>query len=111
MAWLELVDRLARATVAGPTVGRPVAYTTGDGATTQIAGDFDAAFESVEMGGGVPVSSVQPMLEIRVADLPVPPAPDDTFVLVETGAKYIVIDVNPGASGVMVKLFAHLAPS
>lgn len=95
-AWPALADRALRTAIA--TFGQTVVY-HGDGANpVTLTGIFDAAHESVELDvAGVPVSTRQPELGLRLADLPVAPQQGDHLEI--DGTAYVVVDVRPDGQG------------
>lgn len=69
--WAGMAQRMnadVMLTFADPVVVRP----TGRPALT-IQAHFDEAFESVELQGDVPVSTLRPTLLVQLSDLPTPP--------------------------------------
>lgn len=94
-----------------PTVfalfGEPVTVRLGDeSAETLVTGIFRAEAESVDLSTGVPVSTVQPLLEIRELELPQGVDEDDHVTV--RGQTYRVVDVRPDGHGTL-KLFLHKA--
>lgn len=102
MAWS---DETARVLDAGLfEFGQDVSYTPKGGVAGTVRGIFDAAFEVVSLEGGVSVSSVQPALGVKLADLAAAPRRGDSFVI---GAKtYEVRDVREDGQG-GAQLLAH----
>lgn len=99
--WLALAD-LANVAVRGTfsDVSDLIVYTSAVavGGPYTIAAPFDAEFESIEFSDGQPVSSVRPVIDLRLADiLPDVPAQDDTLTV--RGLVYRVTDVQPGGHG------------
>jgi len=82
------------------TFGEPVVV-NGVAAT----GIFKVAYESVDVSTGVPVASVQPVLELREKEAPDVEEGDAVAV---RGMSYVVADVHPDGYGVL-KLFLHKA--
>jgi len=67
-------------------------------------GVFTAAHQEVDTSTGVSVSSVQPVLEVRQADLPAVPTEGDAVTV--QGVRYLVVEVRPDGHG-MCKLLLH----
>lgn len=87
----NLFDDVAR--IVSDRLGESVTYTPAGESPVVIDAPFDEAFELVEMSAGVPISSVAPMLFVRLADLPVAPSKGDQVVA--RSVTYDVIDVQP----------------
>ncbi|WP_298034809.1 hypothetical protein [uncultured Desulfovibrio sp.] len=96
MAFADLTTGL-HAAVFG-TFGEPVVV-NGIPAT----GVFMAAHESVDVSTGTPVSTVQPVLEVKERDCPDVEEGDAVNV---RGVAYVVADVRPDGHGIL-KLFLH----
>lgn len=61
---------------------------------------FDAEYESVTVDAdGVATSSRRPVLGVRIALLPRPPAQNDQVFIPSTGKNYAVSDVHPDGHG------------
>jgi len=78
----------------------PIFYTSArDGSVFWINGIFDEAHEQIEVDDGVPISSVSPVLGVRLSAFPCGSAPKqrDTFILDDV--KYQVGDVQPDGHG------------
>jgi hypothetical protein len=69
-------------------------------------GVFTAAHEAVDVSAGVPVSSTQPVLEMREQDMPEGIEEGDAVTV--RGVSYVVADVRPDGYGVL-KLLLHKA--
>lgn len=68
-------------------------------------GIFTAAAQTLILSNsGVPVSSVQPVLELFLSDLPQEPDEGDKAVI--AGQRYTIIDSNPDGLG-FLKLILH----
>lgn len=65
--------------------------------TSQILGIFDAAHLSVDVGSAVPVSSVNPVLHCRTADLTGGGKEGDRFTI--DGTDYVARDVQSDGTG------------
>jgi len=68
-------------------------------------GIFKAEYEAVDVSTGVPVSTVQPVLELREQDAR---GVEEGDMVVANGMAYVVADVRPDGYGVL-KLFLHKA--
>lgn len=55
-----------------------------------VTGIFDEAYQTVELGAGAEVSSVHPMLGVKIDDMAVTPARGDEVEV--RGVDYVVID-------------------
>jgi hypothetical protein len=95
MVWSTLSDLANKAVRTG--FGRSVTYTSMLGVVTSLTAVFDSAYQVVELHGEVPVSGTQPVLTVRLADLPTAPLAGDQ---VQVGtAVYKVADVRLDGEG------------
>jgi hypothetical protein len=92
--------------VLGPSLavfGESVTYTPTGGQAVTLTGIFDAAYQVVEFQEGAPVSTVMPVLGVRLSDFAAAPLQGDAVVI--RGASYAVKDVEPdGKGGAKLKL-------
>ena len=66
---------------------------------------LDRPFEAVELGpADVAIAGRRPILDVRLADLPVEPVPGDTLTV--SGSSFTVEEVEPDGRG-GAKLFLH----
>ena len=78
--------------------GEDVLYTApGASSGETVRGVFDAAHEEVSIDAGVPVSSVSPMVGVKLAAFTTPPVQGGTFRI--QGTDYAVVDVRPDGQG------------
>lgn len=85
--------------------GRSVTYQPAGGAAAAVDGIFDAAHEEVTVQQGAPVSTINPMLGIRLADFPGGTAPAQGDRLTIRGTPYEIVDIEPdGQGGANLKL-------
>ena len=73
-------------------------------ATIDGTGVFTAAHQDVDASTGVPVSMVQPVLEVRQTDLPATPTEGDAVTV--QGVLYLIVEVRPDGHG-FLKLMLH----
>ena len=87
------------------TFGEPVVFHI-DGQPQALAGRgvFTAMHQDVDTSTGAPVSMVQPVLEVRQADLPATPTEGDAVTV--QGVLYLIVDVWPDGHG-FLKLMLH----
>lgn len=95
MSWADLADVVNVA--ARDVFGEAVTYTPSGGAALALATPFDAAYEEVVVEDGVPVATTNPVLSVRLADLPTAPRKGDTFTV--RGKGYKVKVVKPDGHG------------
>lgn len=100
MAFADTVESLLHPAVFD-TFGEPASVND-----TVLTGIFTAAHEGVDVSTGVPVSTVQPVLEVRKQDLANGVEQGDPVTV--RGLGYVVVDVRPDGHGTM-KLFLHRA--
>ena len=87
------------------TFGEPVVFHI-EGQPQALAGRgvFTAMHQEVDANTGVPVSSVQPVLEVRQVDLPATPTEGDAVTV--QGVLYLIVEVRPDGHG-SLKLMLH----
>ena len=87
------------------TFGEPVVFHI-EGQPQALAGRgvFSAAHQEVDATTGVPVSTVQPVLEVWQADLPANPTEGDAVTV--QGVLYLIVEVRPDGHG-FLKLMLH----
>jgi len=99
----DLVRSVSSAVLA--TFGEPVVFhLEGQAEALPGRGVFSAAHQEVDTSTGVPVSSVQPVLEVRQADLPATPTEGDAVTV--QGVLYLITEVRPDGHG-FIKLMLH----
>ncbi|MEK7214396.1 MAG: hypothetical protein AAB289_02215 [Chloroflexota bacterium] len=87
------------------TFGEPVVFhIEGQAEALPGRGVFSAANQEVDASTGVPVSMVQPVLEVRQADLPATPTEGDAVTV--QGVLYLIVEVRPDGHG-FLKLMLH----
>lgn len=62
-----------------------------------VTGLFNAAYQAVDVSTGVPISTVQPLLEVVANDLPARPEEGDTVIVQDV--TYLIVDVRPDGNG------------
>ena len=71
---------------------------------------LDRPFEAVELGpADVAIAGRRPVLDLRLADLPVEPLPGDSLTDLDDGGTYTVEEIEPDGRG-SAKLFLHGGP-
>ena len=95
----------AMSSIVLTTFGEPVVFHL-EGQPQALAGRgvFTAAHQEVDASTGVPVSMVQPVLEVRQADLPATPTEGDAVTV--QGVLYLIVEVRPDGHG-FLKLMLH----
>jgi len=95
----------AMSSIVLTTFGEPVVFHL-DGQADALPGRgvFTAAYQEVDASTGVPVSMIQPVLEVRQADLPVTPTEGDAVTV--QGVLYLIVEVRPDGHG-FLKLMLH----
>jgi len=87
------------------TFGEPVVFhIEGQPEALPGRGVFTAMHQAVDASSGVAVSTVQPVLEVRQADLPAMPTEGDAVTV--QGVLYLIVDVRPDGHG-FLKLMLH----
>ena len=106
MAWDSIADSLIRATSRAFSSAGTITYTPTGGVAVDLSGRsiFTAAHEEEVLDDNtVAVQTVKPTLDLRLADLPVPPAEDDLVVVRGVAHKVAAIEVD-GEGGALVAL-------
>ena len=87
------------------TFGEPVVFHL-EGQPQALAGRgvFSAAHQEVDASTDVPVSTVQPVLEVWQADLPATPTEGDAVTV--PGVHYLIVEERPDAHR-LLKLMIH----
>ena len=95
----------AMSSIVLTTFGEPVVFhLEGQAAPIDGTGVFTAIHQDVDASTGVPVSSVQPVLEVRQVDLPATPTEGDAVTV--QGVLYLIVEVRPDGHG-FLKLMLH----
>jgi len=95
----------AMSSIVLTTFGEPVVFhLEGQAEALPGQGVFSAAQQEVDASTGVPVSTVQPVLEVRLADLPATPTEGDAVTV--QGVLYLIVEVRPDGHG-FLKLMLH----
>lgn len=81
------------------TFGEAVTYTPGGGSPVALRAPLDEAYAVVELQAGVPVTSLRPVLDVRLADLAALPLQGDQFTRAKTGHVYEVAEVQIEGNG------------
>ena len=90
------------------TFGEPVTLHQEGLAPFTVRGIFMAEYEAVDVRAGVPVTSTQPMVELRESELPDGVEEGDSLLI--RGKRYSVVDVRADGYGTF-KVFLHKAGS
>ncbi len=86
------------------TFPEPIIYDP-SGTAQMLDGVFDEAHEAVEMQGDVAVSSVAPVLWVKLADLVAMPTQGTALLLTSSGRTFEISDVQiDGAGGASLML-------
>jgi hypothetical protein len=95
----------AMSSIVLTTFGEPVVFhLEGQAEALPGRGVFTAAYQEVDASTGVPVSMIQPVLEVRQADLPATPTEGDAVTV--QGVLYLIVEVRPDGHG-FLKLMLH----
>jgi hypothetical protein len=104
MSWQTQVDDMLETLLDPDTgFGTPYVYTFSAGGMIALAGYFNAAYQNVKLDGyGSTITTIHPVLGVRLADFAgtVGPAQDDTVAV--NGANYAIWDVQPDKQGNLV---------
>jgi hypothetical protein len=95
----------AMSSIVLTTFGEPVVFhLEGQAEALPGRGVFTAAYQEVDASTGVPVSMIQPVLDVRQADLPATPTEGDAVTV--QGVLYLIVEVRPDGHG-FLKLMLH----
>lgn len=103
---LESIDRVVLRTLGEKSEDETIVYTPGVGAPVPVDGVFDAAYRR-EQAGEAGVSTAEPAVFLRLADLPTDPRTDSPTLTI-LGVSYAVREVEPDGDG-GVRLFLQEA--
>lgn len=95
MTWADLSDRMIRTAIA--VMGEPVTYTRGASSVT-VKAVWDRNYIEVDPNTGVAMQSANPMIGVRLADLPGGDATQGDRVT-RSGVEYEVVEVRPDSIG------------
>lgn len=107
MAWNDLSDRMLRTTLKTFSDASPITYTRGATAVPISEAVFDENFQSVDPDTGAPITSTNPMLGVRLADLPGGKAQKGDKVT-RNSIEYRVIEQQPDSEGHAKLILAKL---
>lgn len=100
-------DRMVNGPVMG-VFGEPALFQPVIGAAFGIHGTFHEAYKSVDLVGGMGVTSEMPALGVQLSEFPVHPLQKDRVVITATslhgGGTYVVKEVQPNGVGAAVLL-------
>lgn len=83
--------------------GEPVTYMRDGEDDVELQGIIDEAFEAVDPASGTPIISRQPIVGLKIEDLPFTPAKDDQILM--RGELFRVIEAQTdGQAGTMLLL-------
>ncbi len=95
----------AMSSIVLTTFGEPVVFhIEGQAKALPGRGVFTAVHQEVDASTGVPMSMVQPVVEVRQADLPATPSEGDAVTV--QGVLYLIVEVRPDGHG-FLKLMLH----
>ena len=104
MSWQDQVDDMLEMLLDPDTgFGMPYGYTFRGGSTIALSGYFNAAYQNVKLDGyGSTITTVHPVLGVRLADIAgtAGPVQDDTVAV--NGVNYAIWDVQPDKQGDLV---------
>lgn len=85
-----------------------ISYTSGAGATTDVVGIFEAAYQKID-AGHAGVSSSGPAVFFRLADLTSDPSDDTACRVTVDGTVYKVREAEPDGQGVVLLFLQQVA--
>lgn len=87
-------------------------YTPPGGVPFDVGGIFDDAHKALVMSadGEPEINTVAPVIGVRLAEWPTPPAQDGQLFIPRTGKTYIVRDVQPDGHGDAFLILGLKAP-
>lgn len=88
--------------------GQAATYLPQDGPAFAISGIFDEAYRELDLATGMRVSTVTPVLGVRLAQFTGPaPRQGDMLIIQASGLTYVVKEVRPDSHGA-AKLMLNL---
>lgn len=112
MGWKDSVAAMQRSLAGPQNFGEAFTYAPPSGSPVQVSGIFRDAALVAASPGDIEVISVQPQLDVKLADLPAglePRTRKGTWTRAETGQVYEVNRIEPDGEG-MLALFLHALP-
>lgn len=99
MAWKNLSDRMLRTTLKTfNDADNAITYTRGGVSVPLSQAIYDDNYQSVDPDTGAPITSTNPMLGVRLADLPDGKAMKGDQI-VRNGITYRVLEQQPDSEG------------
>lgn len=90
--------------------GEPVQYLPAVGAAFSITGIFAEAYKEVDLAGGMGVTTVTPVVGIRLSQFPNLPTQGDQLTILRTTSTYVVKEVRPDSHGSVLLMLNYLSP-
>jgi predicted permease len=90
--------------------GEPVQYMPAAGAAFQITGIFDEAYKEVDLSGGMGITTVGPVVGVRLSQFANLPKQGDQLTILRTAATYAVKEVRPDSHGSILLILNYLSP-
>jgi hypothetical protein len=104
MSWQDQVDDLLETLLDPDTgFGSPYDYTFSGGRMIALSGYFNAAYQNVKLDGyGSTITTVHPVLGVRLADFAGTAGPAQDDMVAVNGVNYAIWDVQPDKQGDLV---------
>ena len=100
-------DKMVNGPVMG-VFGEPAVFQPAFGTPFGIHGTFHEAYKSVDLAGGMGMTTEMPALGVQLAEFPVQPLQKDRVAIAATalhgGGTYVVKEVQPNGVGAAVLL-------
>jgi predicted permease len=90
--------------------GEPVQYTPAVGTAFQVTGIFDEAYKEVDLAGGMGVTTVMPVVGVRLSQFSNLPKQGDQLTILRTAATYAVKEVRPDSHGSVLLMLNYVSP-
>ena len=97
-------------TPLGNVFGELVQFTPAVGAAFQVTGVFDEAYKEVDLAGGMGVTTVTPVVGVRLSQFQNLPRQGDQLTILRTAATYVVKEVRPDSHGAALLMLNYLSP-
>lgn len=103
MGWLDTTGQILDRCM--DTFGEPITYTPKSGSPLETVGIFDNEYQAVDPNTGAIITSLEPVLGVKNANIGQTPRQDDTVLV--RGKSYRVKEVQSDGSGGS-RLFLHV---
>ena len=105
MSWNDISDNLLKNCISNFAESTNCIFKPKSGGQTSFQGVFDNQHKTVDPSTGMSISTQQPVLTFRLADLPKTPKKDDLFTI--GGKDFKVRELKPDGQGAAVAVLCE----